>query len=316
MRLDQMLRFPEGYTLKEILMDEDIDDIGERQLRNDLDEIATVYGAEYVEDMYRGRARLWRYKDINFSIYKQLSADLEIIRKTIDKLSLFKGNPRFDLLRFYLIGLAKGESEERLSNSMSFDNNIDVKGLDYIETILDAIVNRYPLKMSYQPFGKEKMRINLHPYHLKQYNRRWFLFGLVEGEDKVLNYAVDRITKLEHLSKPYIDTDIDFDSYLDDIVGVSNYANSNVQRILLKVANKSVDYIRTKPIHSSQKELKDRREEDFSYFELNLKVNTELKMLLFSYSDAIEVIQPRWLRNFFAGRIETMSEIYGANHSQ
>jgi predicted DNA-binding transcriptional regulator YafY len=33
-------------------------------------------------------------------------------------------------------------------------------------------------------------------------------------------------------------------------------------------------------------------------------------MLLFSYSDAIEVIEPKWLRDSFIERIEKMSDIY------
>ena len=309
MRLDQLLRTPEGVTLKEILNDSQMDEISIRLLQDNIKELEEKYGAEYEPNLKRGRERLWRYKDTNFSILKQTSADMEIIRKTIENLSIFKGDPKYDMLRFYLMGMEKGVSDTGV-NFMSFDNNNDAVGLEHVEVFLDAITHRYPLRMTYKPFGKTEFEVNIHPYHLRQYNRRWFIFCFVEERDEVLNYALDRIIKLEHLSKAFIDTDIDFDEYFDDIVGVSNYKKSNVETVLLKIDNKSIDYIRTKPLHWSQTELKNLSSTEYSYVQLKVKVNTELKMLLFSYSDAIEVLEPAWLRDTFAKKTKRMRQLY------
>lgn len=309
MRLDQLLRIPEGRTLNEIRTDPEIDDISERLLRDNLKELEEKYGAVYQPEMYRGRERLWRYKDTTFSIMQQTSKDMEIIRITLEKLSLFRGDPRYDMIRFYLMGLQKGVSESGIS-FMSFDNNNEATGLENVEPILEAIIHKYPLKMSYKPFNKEEFTSNVHPYHLRQHNRRWFLFAYSEDRKEILNFPLDRITKLEHLSKPYIETDIDFDEYFDDIVGVTNFKNYPVEKVILKVSKKSIDYIRTKPLHWSQIELKELETENYSFIQLKLKINTELKMLLFSYSDAVEVLEPAWLRETFAQRINNLSEMY------
>ena len=308
-RLDQLLRSSEGFTLNEIMKDEQMDEISKRLLQDNLKELEDKHGAEYETNLFRGRERLWRYKDTSFSIMKQTSADMEIIRKSIENLNLFKGDPRYDMLRFYLHGLEKGVSDIGL-NFMSFDYNNEVSGLKYIEEVLDAIVHKYPLKMHYKPFGKSELKSNIHPYHLRQYNGRWFVFAYVEEWKEVRNYALDRITSLEHLSKPYIYSETDFEEYFDDIVGVSDYKNSQVEKVLLKVSNKSIDYIRTKPIHGTQMELKSQNTDDHSFIQLKVKVNTELKMLLFSYSDAIEVLEPLWLRDTFAKRIKNMCLAY------
>ena len=122
MRLDQLLRNPEGRTLNEIRIDPQIDDISVRLLRDNLKELEDKYGAEFETTLYRGRERLWRYRDTNFSIIQQTSKDMEIIRHSLENLSMFKGDPRYDMLRFYLIGLEKGVTESGL-NFMSFDNN-------------------------------------------------------------------------------------------------------------------------------------------------------------------------------------------------
>ena len=308
-RLDNLLRDSEGHTLNEFYQDPELDNISKRSLLENLKELKDKYGAEYEPNLFRGRERLWRYKDITFSIAKKTADDIEIIRKSIDNLSLFKGDPRYDMLRFYLIGLERGISDTGL-NFMSFDNNNEATGLDYIESILDAITHQYPLRLKYKPFDKEEFEIYFHPYHLRQYNRRWFIFGYVEDRKEIQNFPLDRIAEINHLSKPYIKTDVDFDEYFDEIVGVSNYKKSQIETIVLKIAQKSIDYIRTKPIHWSQTELKELSTDDYSFIQLKVKVNTELKMLLFSYSDAIEVIKPLWLRNWFAKRINDMMVKY------
>lgn len=309
-RLDQLLRSPEGHTLNEILADEQMDIISKRLLQDNLKELREKYGAEFAENLSRGREKLWRYKDTNFSIMQQASLDMEIIRKSIEDLELLKGDPRYDMLRFYLIELANGISENG-SKFMSFDNNSEAKGLEFIEDIMNAIVHKYPLKMCYKPFtSAEEIIRNIHPYHLRQYNRRWYVFAFSEENDDIHNYPLDRIVKLKHLSKPYIESSVDFDNYFDDIVGVSNYEESSVEKVVLKFSNKSIDYIRTKPLHWSQTELKECSNDNETVIQLKLKVNIELKMLLFSYSDAIEVLEPAWLRDFFVRRIKKMSEIY------
>lgn len=309
MRLDQLLRMPDGRTLKEILTDPQIDIISERLLRENLKEFEEKYGAVFETNIYRGRERLWRYKDTNFSIMQQTTKDMEIIRHSLENLNLFKGDPRYDMLRFYLMGLQKGFSDTGLS-FMTFDNNNETVGLEHVEPILEAITHKYPLRMSYKPFKKDEFTVNIHPYHLRQYNKRWFVFALSEDKMKIQNYPLDRITQLEHLSKPYIETDVDFNEYFHDIVGVSNYKNSRIEKVVLKVSNKSIDYIRTKPLHVTQTELKELGAENQTYIQLKLKINTELEMLLLSYGDTIEIIEPSWLRVKFSDITKKMSEKY------
>jgi len=103
---------------------------------------------------------------------------------------------------------------------------------------------------------------------------------------------------------------VDFEKYFNDIVGVTNYKSRCVEPVVLKVSNKSIDYIRTKPLHRTQTELKELGTESHTYIQLKLKINTELEMLLLSYGDAIEIIEPSWLRVQFAKIIKKMSDNY------
>lgn len=116
MRLDQLFRMPEGRTINEILTDSEIDNISERQLRDNLKELEEKYGAVFETGLHRGRERLWRYKDTTFSIIQQTSKYMEVIRQSLENLNLFKGDPRYDMLKFYLMGLQKGVRGEDTSS--------------------------------------------------------------------------------------------------------------------------------------------------------------------------------------------------------
>lgn len=309
-RLDQLFRTPEGVTKKEILTDKYIDDISKRTLDKNINEFVDDYGAKFdmSDSTKRGREKIWRYEDRNFSIYHQINKDVEVISNTIEELESFKGDPRYDYLRFFLLGLMDWIDNEVLK--ISFDYNQDLAGREHMESLMDAIIHHYPVKLSYTTFKNEDFSTNFHPYYLKQFNNRWFAFGWSEANSAIFNYPVDRITRVTHLSKKYIPSEINFEEYFEDIVGVTNYEGAPIETIVLRIAKHDIGYIRTKPLHQTQTELKEKETADSVYIQIKVKINTELKMLLFSYNDAIEVISPQSLRDEFAKKIAKMQLFY------
>ncbi len=308
-RLDQLLRDSEGHTLKELLQDPFMDDISKRSLQENLKEFEEVFGAEF-DLAYRGRERLWKYKDPNYSISNQINRDIEVIHKCILNLKFFQGYPQYDWLRLFLMELKNGVLD--IKPFMSFGSNMDLQGLDNIETIGLAIINKHPLKIWYKPFYSEEFVVNVHPYFLKQYNYRWFLLARSEERSDISIFPVDRITQIDYLSKPYIPTDIDFDYYFDDIVGITHKKGSEIEKIVLRInkSGNSIDYIRTKPLHGSQKELHELEDSNFVYVQLEVKINKELQMLLLSYGDAIEVLAPLDFRQQMSDIVSNMNKTY------
>ena len=307
-KLDQLFRDDVGHTVNEILTDPDMDDIAERSLRENLKEFEDSFGAQFDLNAYRGRERLWKYKDPNFSIFQQINQDIEIIQKSIQQLKLFQGDPQYDALRFSLMDLKSIIAGEK--PFMSFDSNKELKGLEHIEPIADAILHKFPVKLWYKPYNQSESIHHVHPYHLRQFNNRWFLLAFCEEDKVIYNYPIDRIKQVTHLSKEYIPTDINFDEYFKDIVGVTNYQENAVQEILLRVDKKSIDYIRTKPFHATQSELKERETEHSVILSLKVKENKELIMLLLSYGDTIEVLAPLPLRQKMKEIVQKLNSFY------
>ena len=125
--------------------------------------------------------------------------------------------------------------------------------------------------------------------------------------ENLTNLALDRIEGIEETDLHYIKTDIDFEEYFEDVIGVS-VNEEPVQKILLKVSNNSINYIKTKPLHGSQK-IKEEYE-NYTIIELELIPNYELESLIFSFGENMEVIKPLILREKLIKRIESLQSKY------
>ena len=67
-------------------------------------------------------------------------------------------------------------------NLISFEQNDMLKGLEHLSGLIDATINHQTIELSYQSYGKDKRQVLVYPYHIKQYNGRWFLFGMNDAK--------------------------------------------------------------------------------------------------------------------------------------
>ncbi|MDL2305839.1 WYL domain-containing protein, partial [Bacteroides sp. OttesenSCG-928-D19] len=162
-----------------------------------------------------------------------------------------------------------------------------------------------PLRIKYKRFDREPKEYIFHPYFLKQYNHRWFLFGLCEHlkeKKSITNLALDRIEEMTNAHIPYIEnSDIDFDEYFEDVIGVTVHKKES-ELIVLDIDNALFPYIETKPLHGSQK-IKSKNQQTTT-IELNLIVNYELENLLLGYIDKIRVVAPSYFREKMLLRVK------------
>ena len=71
--------------------------------------------------------------------------------------------------------------------------------------------------------------MNLHPYLLREYNRRWYVVGAAEQDNAMLTFALERILNIVPLpSHKYRDYEGDIIEWYEDIVGVTNLKDSRV----------------------------------------------------------------------------------------
>ena len=218
-------------------------------------------------------------------------AELQALNDVISLLKQFKGFKYFEGAEGLIHNI-----EERISHSEFLDIQFDVlpgyRGLEYIDAIKKAITNKQVLKMTYKAFYEEaEIPRHIHPYLLKEYNNRWFVYAYTDEYKSEGVYGLDRINKLEKTNRKYRNPNkkliID---YFKDIIGVTNYADKEVEKIVLKVNGERANYLVTKPVHHSQKVID--TGDNYIKFELTLKPNNELMAWILSFGKDMVVEEP------------------------
>ena len=238
------------------------------------------------------------------------------LNETINLFSRFEGLPDYTWLDEVSLKLKSDFGlESNQQPIISFEQNPDLKGLEHLTKLFNAIRNETVLKIEYKSFTKEEADVFIiHPYFLKQFNNRWFLFGYCSNPEVEMlpNLALDRIMTISEENATYISNkEIDFKEYFDDVVGVTVYADREPEKIILEVSQSRFPYIATKPIHPSQTELKTYvSKNDRIGISLNVQINNELIALLLSFGDDLEVIEPITLRNKIKEIIQNMKKMY------
>ena len=289
--------------------------ISRRQVLVDIDFMESKAGWEaLIERIKDGRRVYYRYEVPEYTINNQPITDEEMskLRETMLMLSRFKGMPQFEWMESLLTNLEDKFHLQGFSDSViSMDGNEYAAGIEHLSPLFNAIVNKTPLLIEYKTFDGKEFKWEIHPYHIKQYNNRWFLIGLNNDEyHNISTVALDRIVNFEQLHRPFIENTIieDFDDYFYDIVGVSFPPDAKVEKVVLKFSAHRFPYIQAKPIHGSQRTLS----ENDGTIQLNIIPNRELESIILSFGDDVEVLLPSSLKNAIATKIKKSCKKYEA----
>lgn len=286
--------------------------IGKTTLFEDLKDLEyRVYKAD-IEKIPEGRTQYLRYKDPNFSINGQPLSITEVsqLKSAIQVLTRFKGNPQFDWLNEIIPTLESKLGLVPIDNSiMTFESNSDYVGLSFISSLFNAIINKRTLELSYQDFKSPlAYDIIIHPYHLKQFNSRWYVYGYNDSRLRIENYALDRVKEIKESKVKYREDEIDWEDYFSDFIGVTRNEGDPEEIRLFIVDAKQAAYIRTNPLHQTQKSIK----EVEGGFETSIKVipNFELEKLILSFGGSVKVLSPEKLKDKIETHISEMLFIY------
>ena len=278
--------------------------IQKRQLYDDIRFMESEAGYRIeLEKIRDGQRQYYRYKDSRFTIRNSglNSEEAGQIKAALQVLSRFSGLPQFAWIEETTARLeSRFQLKQGADKIIAFDENKDYVAAQKIAPLYDAILNKQALTITYQSFKRETAKeMIFHPYFLKQYNKRWFCFGLCEGYPPPTNLALDRIIEIQAHPDRYIpNTSIDFEAYFDDVIGVTK--EGELQTILLKVNKTHWPYIESKPLHGTQKVKTKGRESVI--ISIEVRPNYELESLLLSHGNDLEIIEPEAFRTRLINR--------------
>ncbi|MBC8110795.1 MAG: WYL domain-containing protein [Verrucomicrobia bacterium] len=257
--------------------------------------------------------KYYSYADKNYSITKRNigSQDLEKLNEVVKVLNQFKGFHYFEDVG-EMIGrledkIVRQKNESRIF--IDFEKNELLKGLEWIDPLIKCIKNQQAIDITYQSFkAMQPTIITVFPYLLKEFRNRWFL--LCQKDKTIGIYALDRMREVAANTKNVflIPKDFEPEHFFDDVIGVTKTLGQKSQKIVLKVDKSSEPYILTKPLHSSQAILK--QDESGMIFSIEVIPNFELEREILGFSESMEVLSPRFLRNRISKRLEKCYQIY------
>ena len=182
------------------------------------------------------------------------------------------------------------------------------QGQAFLDSIIDAMQRNVELKIEYQCYDRDKeehmQMFHIQPYAMKVYNHRWYLLGYLKEHEGLRNIALDRILNLKVLNTKF-DLPADFDArrYYANVVGIFVNDDLPPQKVKIRVYGVQAEYLRSTPLHKSQKETYYKRGE-FSEFTYKLSITPELISQLLSMGSQVEVLEPAELRDEIKKRLE------------
>lgn len=198
-----------------------------------------------------------------------------------------------DFLEVQFAALSRIESDYSLGlNCVDFEDNSKLKGREYRPLIFEAIRKHQILEITYEPFGKEPFTFDFHPYLLKQYNERWYLFCYFpQGDIQYFCMALDRIvcppvvkgTFPEEIPAGYRDR-------FKDIIGV--YRNENDRPKTIMIGVKEINAwgrVVTKPLNTLTVVEEFDKEKNYGRVALNVVPNTEMYLKILGLGEHVEI---------------------------
>lgn len=266
--------------------------------------------------------KYYKYEDEDYSITDTplSEQDLRTMSEAVEVLRQFKGFSYFSDMGDIVSRLEDHVTSAKTKTIpvIDFEKNENLQGLNYLDTIYHSIVDRHPLKMTYQSFkAREAATFIFYPYLLKEYKNRWFVFGLQQGQPMLKNLALDRIQSLDIAKeKPFKENKL-FNplTFFEDVVGVTKNINQQAEKVTFLVTREHAPYIRTKPIHKSQQIL-DTLNDGSMIFEINVIINQELQREFLGFADGIRILSPNSLVRFMKRKFKKAQELYGGSRDQ
>jgi len=290
--------------------------VSKRTVQNDLQLLQLEpYNVEFDEQLRK--SHYYRYADTSFNL--AVVADLTnrektALRQTVELLRPLctdadNANPLMQWMFMVLQRLESGKPIAENTPSVSFENNGALAGMGNFNVLLESIINHQPITIRYRSFRKSAAKdINVHPYHLKQYNGRWYLVALPEGYSNIATYALDRIFSVKLWNKSFQSTDIDFESYFSDTLGVTVDPKAKTEHVVLRIAAWRYPYVETKPFSEKQKVI--HHDDDTVTISFPMRINPELVSEILSFGHHIEVLEPLSLREEVSTQIADLAKRY------
>lgn len=258
--------------------------------------------------------KYYTYEDPGYSITNipLTDQDLGKLTEVVEILRQFKGFSHFQELSGMVQRLENKIHAAKTNQEpiIDFEKNENLKGLEHIETLYQAIMKKCTVTLCYQSFkARQANTFHFHPYYLKEYRNRWFVIGIKKNGTPIMTLALDRIISIEDCDIKYVPRkDFNLTAHLNDVIGVTVNQNGEPEKVLLLADSETAPYILTKPLHHSQQIIE--TSPAGVKFSLDVQLNFELEREILGFGDHVKVIAPERLKRRIRETLEHALDLY------
>jgi predicted DNA-binding transcriptional regulator YafY len=258
---------------------------------------------------------LEKYPDYTIRSFGLNDKEIEAIELAAGVLQHFKGikindtfNHAIDKL-FSSVDIKKNDKNGSLLNAIQTEETTYMRGMEHFEAFVNSIKKKIPLSFIHYSYSKKLFKaIVIHPYLLKESNKRWYLIGYSEDHKAIRYFGLDRIYDPVLIEKLFIEnTGNDLRNLFSHKIGLNTIQEDDLdlqpEEIVLLVSKTMANYLKSMPLHKSQS-YKEHGGQGDILVSLQLIPTYELIALILSYGENMELISPKWLRSAVEKELE------------
>ncbi len=184
-------------------------------------------------------------------------------------------------------------------------------GVENVQIILEAIDKKRGIECDYYSFNKKSVKQQkLIPYFLRTWENRWYLVAEPDNHHHGQSvFALERMDNIRLTEEKMIPSkNITADEYFDGSFGVNHSDDQKPERILIKVYNTQVEYVKALPIHESQKEIE--ATDEWSIFEYRIIPCFNFYQQLLWHREKIEILESQSVRDEMKKIVEDIQKYY------
>jgi len=270
--ISKLQRFP--ATTKEILdkLSEESEiqsynlNISKRTLLRDLEDIRAIYNIDIQFDYSRG------------AYFIDFEGQTEMQERVIEALNTFNA-----------LNLS-----DRLSNHIHFEKRKPM-GTENLHGLLHAIKNKFQIRFTYQKYWEDELtNRTVEPYALKEFRSRWYVLANDLKDNKIKSFSLDRLTDLEITKMCFqFPKDFSVNEHFKYCFGIVSPNGQKPQEVILSFSPIEGKYIKSLPLHESQKVIVDNDNE--LRISLFIVITQDFIMEILSHGALVKVIKPNSL---------------------
>ena len=286
--------------------------ISSRTIEYDINIMRKNKPAGFSAPIVRSKGQIY-YSDSAYNMFGSNLNDKQL-NKVANLFKIYQGYWKFpftqDVEDFINNHYKKSNKDDDFTKFIEFDIIRNSSGIRKLNDCIELLQSKKKAIIDYKTFTGNKMEMLVDPLFIKEYNNRWYLIIHYDETNQNFNLPLDRIQTIKRIN---IVSDIsrreEIKNAYQNCIGASipNIESYSPELIKLKVSSFYANFLRTKPLHQSQKE---EINEESSIFTFRLYQSIELKREILRMGSDCEVLEPEELREDIAKEMTSIYHTY------